>query len=354
MEDFVFDLQLFADEPSADNTPSMEQPEEDSIETAPAQDVGGEKDDFDWKIDPETGDVTLDPRMFDDEDSEEPPAQPEEQPPEPEKYTVKVNGVEREVTLDELRNGYMMHSDYTAKTQALAEEKRRMEAMYAQYSQQYGQQNPQQQMQGQSAPAPQPTQPQKPQVDPKEYYKTLSDYAIRRVSENLGEDFDEYNPVHQAALADEVSTIKATMYERNMRQQEIQKVYEKYSQDPNIKAIDQYAAQRLNQLPYHQAVQIQQALRNNDARMIDAYMGAVRDEFYRSRGYVPASERQVPQYQPVATPAKPVPKQTPPFAEPTGAAKNPTQPTQKNLDYSKIGKLTLDQQAQLASKLGLG
>ena len=144
------------------------------------------------------------------------------------------------------------------------------------------------------------------------------------------------------------------MYERNLRQQEIQKVYNKYAQDPNIQAIDQYAAQRLQQLPYQQAVQIQQALRNNDARVIDAYMGAVRDEFYRARGYVPASEQQVPQNKPVATPAKPVPKQKPPFAESTGAVKNTPQPNPKNIDYSKLGKLTLDQQAQLASKLGLG
>ena len=356
MEDLKFDLQLFAEgeEPEADNT-SSEQPVVDSGENLESsnEQIGGEQD-FDWKIDPESGDVTLNPHMFDDEDSEEaeeePEAHKEQLPPEPEKYKVKVNGVEREVTLDELRNGYMMHSDYTAKTQALAEEKRRMEAMYGQYNQQ----NPQQR--GQSVQPQQPAQPQtqQTQVDPKQYYKTLSDYAIKRVSENLGEDFDEYNPVHQAALADEISTIKATMYERNIRQQEIQKVYNKYAQDPNIQAIDQYAAQRLQQLPYQQAVQIQQALRNNDAHVIDAYMGAVRDEFYRARGYVPASEQQVPQNKPVATPAKPVPKQKPPFAESTGAVKNTPQPNQKNIDYSKLGKLTLDQQAQLASKLGLG
>lgn len=357
MEDLKFDLQLFAEgeEPTADNT-ALEQPLGDSgANPEGSNEQNGGEEDFDWKIDPESGDVTLNPHMFDDEDSEDGEEEPAEEqlPPEPEKYKVKVNGVEREVTLDELRNGYMMHSDYTAKTQALAEEKRRMEAMYAQY----GQQNPQQNMQqGQSVQPQQPAQPQpqQNQVDPKAYYKTLSDYAIKRVSENLGEDFDEYNPVHQAALADEISTIKATMYERNLRQQEIQKVYNKYAQDPNIQAIDQYAAQRLQQLPYQQAVQIQQALRNNDARVIDAYMGAVRDEFYRARGYVPDSEQRVPQNKPVATPAKPVPKQKPPFAESTGAVKNTPQPNQKNIDYSKLGKLTLDQQAQLASKLGLG
>lgn len=49
---------------------------------------------------------------------------PEEQP----KYTVKVNGEEREVPLDELLNGYSRTEDYKAKTAAVAEERRAVEA----------------------------------------------------------------------------------------------------------------------------------------------------------------------------------------------------------------------------------
>lgn len=40
----------------------------------------------------------------------------------PTTFTVKVDGVEMEVTLDELRSGYMRHADYTRKTQAVADE----------------------------------------------------------------------------------------------------------------------------------------------------------------------------------------------------------------------------------------
>jgi len=45
-----------------------------------------------------------------------------------EKIKVKVGGQEFEVTLDELRSGYMRQADYTRKTQELAEEKRALEA----------------------------------------------------------------------------------------------------------------------------------------------------------------------------------------------------------------------------------
>lgn len=112
MEELKFDLQLFA-EPSADN---MEQPVEQ--DSAPQE---TQNEDFDWSIDEETGDVTFDPSIFDDDDSddydggEQQPDEPEEQPTpqEPQKYAVKINGVEQHVTLDELQRGYMQQADLT-------------------------------------------------------------------------------------------------------------------------------------------------------------------------------------------------------------------------------------------------
>ena len=41
-------------------------------------------------------------------------------------FTVKVNGEEKQVTRDELINGYMRQSDYTKKTTELSEEKRKV------------------------------------------------------------------------------------------------------------------------------------------------------------------------------------------------------------------------------------
>jgi hypothetical protein len=48
-------------------------------------------------------------------------------------YTVKVNGEDTEVSEDELIRGYSRHSDYTKKTQELAEERRNIETTQSQY-----------------------------------------------------------------------------------------------------------------------------------------------------------------------------------------------------------------------------
>lgn len=47
---------------------------------------------------------------------------------EPTLYTVKHNGMEKEVTLEEMRSGYMMETDYRFKTSELAEDKRKFES----------------------------------------------------------------------------------------------------------------------------------------------------------------------------------------------------------------------------------
>lgn len=53
---------------------------------------------------------------------------PEEEKAAPGTYTVKVDGQEVEVSVDELLNGYSRTQDYTRKTQALAEQRRAVEA----------------------------------------------------------------------------------------------------------------------------------------------------------------------------------------------------------------------------------
>ena len=45
----------------------------------------------------------------------------------PPSYVVKVDGVEQEVTLDELQNGYSRQQDYTRKTQELAQQRKSFE-----------------------------------------------------------------------------------------------------------------------------------------------------------------------------------------------------------------------------------
>jgi len=49
------------------------------------------------------------------------------QEPAGESFTVKVDGAEQQVSLEELRDGYQRQSDYTRKTQELASERKRLE-----------------------------------------------------------------------------------------------------------------------------------------------------------------------------------------------------------------------------------
>jgi hypothetical protein len=50
-----------------------------------------------------------------------------QQEPDGDAYTVKVDGSEEQVSLEELRDGYQRQSDYTRKTQELASERKRLE-----------------------------------------------------------------------------------------------------------------------------------------------------------------------------------------------------------------------------------
>lgn len=53
----------------------------------------------------------------------------------PQTYTVKVQGEEQEVSLDDLLSGYMLHSDYTKKTMDLSEQRKATEERLAELSQ---------------------------------------------------------------------------------------------------------------------------------------------------------------------------------------------------------------------------
>lgn len=89
----------------------------------PEGDDGPEADDGDeespFTADDDDEDVT------DDEDAEE--SEDDEDDETPETYTVKVQGEEIEVDLDELKSGYQRQEDYTKKTQELSEEREKLE-----------------------------------------------------------------------------------------------------------------------------------------------------------------------------------------------------------------------------------
>ncbi len=73
-------------------------------------------------------DADTPPPQNDGEDDETEDGQP--------RYTVKVDGEEQEVTLDELVRGYQRNADYTRKTMKVAEERRELGTLRAQAEQQ--------------------------------------------------------------------------------------------------------------------------------------------------------------------------------------------------------------------------
>ena len=59
----------------------------------------------------------------------------EEESEQPQLYTIKVDGEETQVTLEELQNGYSRQRDYTRKTQELAQQRKAIEAQQKEVSQ---------------------------------------------------------------------------------------------------------------------------------------------------------------------------------------------------------------------------
>ena len=101
-------------------------PTEEEESTEETQDESLEEDQPDEASEEEEGEEPDDL-----EESDE--AEEAEEPEETTLYTVKVNGEDTEVTEDELIRGYSRHSDYTKKTQELAEERRNIDSAMAQY-----------------------------------------------------------------------------------------------------------------------------------------------------------------------------------------------------------------------------
>lgn len=349
MKDFEFNLQTFAegevDVPATETEPTeVTDVAETGGDTAPA--------DFDFGID-ENGDVFFNGnRMFafdgdeevdpapetqDSEEGQPTEPEPEKQAQEPQMYTVKVDGQEMQVPLEELLNGYQRQADYSRKTQALADERRQLQQQYAQYQQ------PQVQ--------PEPQEPQQPQFTQAEYYNKLAEFAKGEVERNLGVEFDELNPVHIAALTDSVATIKAQIYEQQSIQKNFANVVNQFRQDPNFQEIDRYAEWRLQNMPYQQAVKIQNALNNYDADTVAQFMTAARNEYY---GMLNAQHNQQnPPQQVVPNIPQPTAKPKPPVLEQAGSGTRPPTSVTQDVDFKAMGKMTNDQLVQLFQKTGL-
>ena len=104
--------------------------EEEKPETEEAQPTEEEESQ------PEGEDESLEEETEEEEEAEEAEEESEEPDAEEEElYKVKVDGSEQEVTLDELLSGYSRQSDYTKKTQQIAQERQQMSQLQQQWQQ---------------------------------------------------------------------------------------------------------------------------------------------------------------------------------------------------------------------------
>ncbi len=112
----------------------------DQQDSRAQQDEVEELDESEQLDDDESADDDAVDDESDDEESDE--DDDESQEPEEQKFTVKIDGKDTEVSLSDLTNGYSRTSDYTRKTQALAQERKEAQVEFEsvrQERQQYAQ-----------------------------------------------------------------------------------------------------------------------------------------------------------------------------------------------------------------------
>ena len=114
---------------------SLAEPEEEKPQTEEAQPT---EDVESTEEEPQDESLDEEPEEEAEEESEAESEEPDEEAEEELLYAVKVDGEEQEVTLDELMKGYSRQSDYTKKTQELAEGRKAIEQMYGQYNSEIG------------------------------------------------------------------------------------------------------------------------------------------------------------------------------------------------------------------------
>ena len=114
--------------------PEEEKPQTE--ESAPTEDVEESTEEYQDESSEEESEEELEEESDDESEEEsEEELDAEEEEEEPNAYTVKVDGEEIEVTLDELKSGYSRQSDYTKKTQEIAEYRKQADAMMQQAQQ---------------------------------------------------------------------------------------------------------------------------------------------------------------------------------------------------------------------------
>ena len=305
-----------------DEQEEVEQVQEDT----PQEEESGEQPEF---VLDENGNLQWNTDEFDhldneDSQEEQPSEEQEEEHKEPEeepKYKVTVDGQEVEVTQEELLRGYMRQSDYTRKTQQLANQRQQFEQLYAQ------RQVPPQQYQQQNVPE-QPTE-------------TLNDVAKRMAAQSLGlespEDLSELDFDHITAV---VEAKQALLNQRNAmmsRKQNIDNLEAQLrSEEPRYDEIMANVNQAMQNIPVSQFYKLKQAYAEGNPEPLREFFREVQKDYYSKAIQKVDNKRN-----------KPVPK-----VVPSGNTPVEKQAQRKRIDFRKLGSMSTDQKAKMLLDLG--
>ena len=304
----------------------MEQPEKGTPE-----EESGDKPEF---VLDENGELQWNTDEFDHlgkEDSEEEQpnyeeAEEENQEPEEQKYKVKVDGQEIEVTQEELLRGYMRQSDYTRKTQQLASDRQRYEQLY---EQNYMQQQHQQEYQ----PEPQQTYT--------ESEKGLNDIAKKMAAQRLGleseDDLSELDFDHITAV---IEAKQALLNQRDIimnRKRNIDNLEAQLrSEEPKYDEIMANVNDAMQKIPVSRFNQLKQAYNDGNPEPLREFFKEVQKDYYSKAIQKVDNKRN-----------KSVPK-----VVPSGNTPVERQEQRKRIDFRKFGTMTTDQKAKILLDMG--
>lgn len=321
MYKFIMDLQRFAEGELAPQEPVAPQASQTPEE------------DFDIAID-EDGNIVMSDAMLGNH-APQTPEQPPQQyyTPDELKQTSfdKIDPFKLPPELQELYKS--MQVPFSKATQQLSQQRQQYEQFMAQ-TPQFQQQVPQPQT------IPQQQIPQEPQsVDKKAYYNKLFETAKSVVEKDFGENFDELNPQHQAALVDVVTELKQEFYSQQNKINQVQQVISAFSQEPDWKEIDAYAKWRISKLPFEVAEPLMQKIKMGDPAALHAALSIARDELRAVK-----RQQQIPQT-PQTTSTKV------PFVETPGASTQ--QDVVRTPDYTQMRGKSTDELARMVQEWGL-
>lgn len=307
----TFNLQLFAEDEDIPETGAST--DEFYLDENRELIIGGEREEEAVDTEEETEDEEEEV-----EDSEE---ETEEQLETPDKVPVKTVNGDEELSLEELKLGYMRQADYTTKTQEVADQRRLIQSALEQLA-------------GKTPETPKTTSPM-------ERYAMIANGAKADVIRELGLDpdpnsencFDELNIVHNTALTLQINNMLKKADEIVSKERAVATFEARAKEtEPNYDKIYEYTKERVNYLPFIERLQVEQNFTNGNVEGMNDFFNKMAKEYYEKNnvplpGYVNS-------YFKIEPKATKITKKVPPVLEEPGTGDIPAK--KKTRDASKI------------------